>query len=142
MSESINFFKDSTKFKLEKRRELRKWINNVVNSEKCNIEWINFVFCNDRILADMNIKYLNHNTLTDILTFSFNDKGEMISGEIYISVQRVRENASTYKVVFENELHRVMIHGILHLLGYKDSTINEKLIMRQKENFYLAFLFQ
>ncbi len=142
MSESINFFKDSTKFKLEKRRELRKWINNVVNSEKCNIEWINFVFCDDRILADMNIKYLNHNTLTDILTFSFSNSGENISGEIYISVQRVRENASNYKVTFEKELHRVMIHGILHLLGYKDSTKTEKDIMRQKENFYLSYLFQ
>lgn len=142
MSDSINFFKDSTKFKLEKRRELRKWINNVVNSEKCNIEWINFVFCDDRILADMNNKYLNHNTLTDILTFSFNDSGEKISGELYISVQRVRENASNYKDAFENELHRVMIHGILHLLGYKDSKKNEKEIMRQKENFYLSFLFQ
>ena len=142
MSESINFFKDSTKFKLEKRRELRKWINNVVNSEKCNIEWINFVFCDDRILADMNIKYLNHNTLTDILTFSFSDSGENISGEIYISVQRVRENASNYKVTFEKELHRVMIHGILHLLGYNDSTKEENESMRQKENFYLSFLFQ
>ena len=141
MSERINFFKDSTKFKLEKRKELRKWINKVVNSEKCNIEWINFVFCDDRILAEMNIKYLNHNTLTDILTFAFSDNGENISGEIYISVQRVKENASNYKVTFEKELHRVMIHGILHLLGYKDSKKNEKEIMKQRENFYLSFLF-
>ena len=142
MSERISFFKDAIKFKLEKRKELRKWINDVVLSEKCNVEWINFVFCHDSIIADMNNKYLNHNTLTDILTFSFHESGPDICGEIYISVQRVKENALKYKVSFENELHRIMIHGILHLLGYKDSTKREKEIMRQKENFYLTFLFQ
>ena len=139
MSESINFFKDATKFKLEKRKELRRWIHEVVKSENCTLEWINFIFCDDGILAEMNNKYLNHNFLTDILTFSFSDRSVDVSGEIYISVQRLRENAFKYKVGFENELHRVMIHGILHLLGYKDSTKNERINMRMKEDFYLSF---
>ena len=97
---------------------------------------LSFVFCDDMDLLDKNSKYLNLDTLTDILTFDYSENNN-ISGDIYISIDRVKENAKTYKVTFENELNRVMIHGVLHLLGYKDESEKEKGIIRAKEDFYL-----
>lgn len=87
---------------------------------------------------NLNKKYLNHNTYTDIITFTLSDKSKPIISEIYISVERVRENSISLKVNYQEELHRVMIHGILHLCGFSDHTVKEKRIMRQKENFYLS----
>ena len=97
---------------------------------------LSFVFCDDMDLLDKNSKYLNLDTLTDILTFDYSENNN-ISGDIYISIDRVKENAKTYKVTFENELDRVMIHGVLHLLGYKDESEKEQKIMREKEDLYL-----
>ena len=98
---------------------------------------LSFIFCDDMELLNKNSKYLNHDTLTDILTFDYSENNN-ISGDIYISIDRVKENAKTYKVTFENELDRVMIHGVLHLLGYKDKSKKDQKAMREKEDFYLS----
>jgi rRNA maturation RNase YbeY len=100
---------------------------------------VNYIFCDDDYLLDLNIKYLNHNTLTDIISFD-DSQGDEIQGDIFISVERVFENAQHYEVSFENELHRVMIHGILHFIGLKDKLKGEAQIMREAENNALELL--
>lgn len=140
MSESIRFFNENINYKLGKKKILRKWIKAVVKAEQYCAGEINFILCDDDYLSDLNIKYLKHNTLTDIITFPFNEENRIINGEIYISLPRVRENASKFKENIEDELHRVMIHGILHLMGYKDSSNEEKAKMHIKENSCLSCL--
>jgi len=140
MSSCIQFFTENIQYTLRNKNLLRKWICAVILAERKSAGDINFVFCDDEFLTEYNVKYLNHNTLTDIITFPSGDDQEIIAGEIYISLPRVRENAVKFKVEFLNELHRVMVHGILHLLGYKDSSHGEKKQMRMKENFYLIKL--
>ena len=99
---------------------------------------LNYIFCSDAFLLSLNVEYLNHNTLTDVITFDNSDDSKGIQGEIYISIDRIRENAKKYRVPFERELHRVMIHGLLHLLGYADKTPLQKKMMRKKESTYLS----
>ena len=130
-------FTSKTNFQLRNKVALKSWIKKVVEKEGGQMEDLSFVFCDDKDLLDKNSKYLNHDTLTDVLTFDFSENNN-ISGDIYISIDRVKENAKTYKVTFENELNRVMIHGVLHLLGYKDKSEKEKKIIRAKEDFYLS----
>ena len=108
----------------------------VIKAENKQIGEINCIFCDDEYLLEKNKTYLNHNTLTDIITFDYSEKDE-ISGDLFISIERVRENAKIYNVTFELELSRVLIHGILHLIGFGDKTDEEIKTMRQKENFYL-----
>ncbi len=113
------------------------WIKKIISSEKKILGKIVFVFCNDAYLLTKNIQFLNHNTLTDIITFDYCNERK-ISGDILISIERVKENSKIYNVTFLNELDRVMVHGLLHLLGYNDKTIDEKKTMRSKEDFYLS----
>ena len=129
-------FTSKTNFQLRTKAALKSWIKKVVEKAGGQMKDLSFVFCDDMDLLDKNSKYLNHDTLTDILTFDYSENNN-ISGDIYISIDRVKENAKTYKVTFENELNRVMIHGVLHLLGYKDESEKEKGIIRAKEDFYL-----
>ena len=129
-------FTSNTNFHLKKKVALKSWIKKVVEKEGWEMKDLSFVFCDDMDLLDKNSKYLNLDTLTDILTFDYSENNN-ISGDIYISIDRVKENAKTYKVTFENELDRVMIHGVLHLLGYEDESEKEQKIMREKEDFYL-----
>ena len=129
-------FTSNTDFQLRNKAALKSWIKKVVEKEEGQMKDLSFVFCDDMDLLDKNRKYLNLDTLTDILTFDYSEN-KNISGDIYISIDRVKENAKTYKVTFENELNRVMIHGVLHLLGYKDESEKEKGIIRAKEDFYL-----
>ena len=129
-------FTSNTNFHLRNKIALKSWIKKVVEKEGGQMKDLSFVFCDDMDLLDKNSKYLNLDTLTDILTFDYSENNN-ISGDIYISIDRVKENARTYKVTFENELNRVMIHGVLHLLGYKDESEKEKGIIRAKEDFYL-----
>ena len=124
-------------FLIKAPQTLKIWITKSVLKEGAAIGDINIIFCDDAFLLIKNKKYLNHSSLTDILTFDFST-GKSISGDIFISTERVKENATKYKVPFKNELNRVLIHGILHLLGYKDKTEKEKKIMRKKEDFYLS----
>ncbi|MCB0460671.1 MAG: rRNA maturation RNase YbeY, partial [Flavobacteriaceae bacterium] len=98
---------------------------------------ISYIFCDDDYLLDINVKYLKHNTLTDIISFDYTDDG-LISGDVFVSIDRVKENAEKFNVSFQDELHRVMIHGILHFCGYKDKTKEEEQLMRSKEDYYLS----
>ncbi|MCU0357153.1 MAG: rRNA maturation RNase YbeY [Cyclobacteriaceae bacterium] len=133
----IRFFSDEIPFSVPKPRKTQSWITNVVTREGKSVTSINFIFCSDSYLADINQRYLKHNTLTDIITFDYSEP-ETIAGDIYISVERVSENAEKFGQPFETELYRVMIHGVLHLLGYKDKTPQQKQQMRRKEDTCLS----
>ncbi|MCX6269219.1 MAG: rRNA maturation RNase YbeY [Bacteroidetes bacterium] len=140
MKVEIRFFSEQIAYVIKNKSELRRWIEDVVKSEGQTAGSLNFILCTDDYLYELNYKYLKHKSLTDILTFNYNNESEYISGDIYISFPRIRENAHHYKQKIENELHRVMIHGVLHLIGYNDSTKQEKSQMTEKENFYLQTL--
>ena len=133
---SINYEID---FKLENSEVITDWISRVIDSENCSLGDINYVFCSDEYLHDINLKFLNHDTYTDIISFDYS-VGKELHGDIYISIDRVLENAKTFDVSFQEELHRVMIHGILHYCGYKDKSDEEVIIMRSKENSSLDLL--
>ena len=136
----IYFEVENIDFKLPAVVLTRKWLRESVKNEneKWKIGELSFVFCDDAYLHKMNVEYLNHDTLTDIITFDNSDEENKIEGDIFISVERVRENAVTLKTIFEQELRRVIIHGVLHLCGYKDKTKKNAQIMREKEDFYIA----
>lgn len=133
----INFHIQVSDFKLKRKKETKEWINKVISAEVKSSGQIDIIFCSDDYLLEINKKYLNHNYLTDIITFNYSDDPEILSGDIYISVDRVKENSQTYDTTFENELNRVIIHGILHLIGYDDTTDYDKGVMKGKEDFYL-----
>ena len=135
---SINFFSQTIPFKVPFPRKTSAWIKAVIKKEKHSLKEINFIFCSDTELHQINLEYLNHDDFTDIITFDNSEEKGVIEGDIYISTDRVRENAATYQKEFSNELKRVMIHGVLHLLGYKDKSIAAKKQMRLKEDFYLS----
>lgn len=109
------------------------WVSRILNSEGYVAGQVDYIFCNDDYLLEINKQYLAHDTLTDIVTFDYSN-GKQISGDIFISVDRVRENAKIFSIEFENELLRVMSHGLLHLMGYGDKTKDEKSLMRSKED--------
>jgi rRNA maturation RNase YbeY len=132
----ISFNNQSIPFNLKEKAKLKLWIKSITEKENHVIGTINYVFCSDAELLEINIKHLNHNTFTDIITFDYTE-GTKINSDIFISVERVSENAKKFQVPFEEELHRVMIHGILHLCGYKDKTKLDSDLMRKKENWAL-----
>jgi rRNA maturation RNase YbeY len=136
---SITFFSEETKFILSNDELIKKWIKNAIISEKKELGEVSYVFCPDEYLYKINVEYLQHKTYTDIITFDYTEEN-VINGDIFISVERVKENAQLYKTTFENELNRVIIHGILHLLGYKDKSDDDAKTMRNKEDFYLSLL--
>jgi len=125
------------KFDLSEKNNLSKWIEFVIHQEEKNLGEINYIFCNDSDLLEINIKHLNHSTLTDIISFDFS-LGDVVSGDVFISTERVAENALGLGFSFQEELHRVMIHGILHYCGYGDKTEEQKIQMRAKEDYYLS----
>lgn len=135
---SVHFFCNGVRFKLKNPRKVSSWIKTVVEKEGASIQEINYVFCSDSYLLTLNQGFLKHNTLTDIITFDNSGEESVLEGEIYISIERVKENAKEYEVPFEDELSRVMIHGVLHLLGYKDKKPSEKALMRKKEEACLS----
>lgn len=112
-------------------------ISQVADKEKVKVDFLNYIFCSDPYLLDLNKKYLAHDYFTDIITFESSEEEGVISGDIFISVDRAKENAKEYKVSLEEEIQRLIIHGLLHLIGYKDGSDEEKLIMRKKEDYYL-----
>ena len=119
-------------FILDDKTKYSDWISRILESESFVAGQIDYIFCTDEYLLELNQQYLNHDTLTDIITFDYT-KGKTISGDIFISTDRVSENADAFGVAFENELHRVMSHGLLHLMGYGDKAVEEKAEMRKKE---------
>ena len=128
-----------TLFNLNDTSIISDWIHKVISNEGLETGEINFIFCDDDYLLKLNVAFLDHDTLTDIISFDYT-MGNLISGDVYISIPRVMENASIFNTSFQNELHRVIIHGILHYCGYKDKSEDEKLIMRSKEDEYLNVL--
>ena len=132
----ISFQNQSISFQLKDKTKLKLWIKSIVNKEKHTLGVLNYIFCSDDELLEINIKHLNHNTFTDIITFDYTED-KKISSDIFISIDRVIENSKKFDTSFENELHRVMIHGVLHLCGYKDKTKSDAELMRKKENWAL-----
>lgn len=137
----LKFFSEEIDFKLQNENTLTQWILSVIIQEKKSLGEINVIFCQDDYLLKMNVKFLNHNTLTDVISFNYVVENK-ISGDIFISIDRVKENASKFNSPFTKELHRVIIHGILHLLEYDDKTPKQSQEIRAKEDFYLALLAQ
>jgi len=135
---SVQFFYHGVRFKLKNPRIITSWIRRVVKKEGASIREINYIFCSDSYLLTLNQGFLQHDTLTDIITFDNSEEESVLEGEIYISIERVKENAKEFNVLFEDELNRVMIHGILHLLGYKDKKPTDKSLMRKKEEACLS----
>lgn len=136
MKNSIHFFNEGITFRFPKKNLVKKWINQVIQSENRLTGNINIIFCSDEYLLQLNEKYLNHDTLTDIITFDFSEEN-IISGDLFISLPRVIENSKLFSKPFNEEIHRVIIHGILHLCGYQDKNEQEQKIMSVKENLYL-----
>ena len=125
-------FNYETSFELDNEPVFEDWINRVIESEDKTVGEINYVFCDDEYLLQKNIEFLDHDTLTDIISFDYT-LGNLISGDIFISVERVRDNATDFKVSFDEELKRVMAHGVLHYCGYKDKSEEDSALMRTKE---------
>lgn len=125
-------FNYETDFEITNESQYQEWIAAIIESEDKTEGEINYVFCDDEYLLQKNIEFLNHDTLTDIISFDYT-MGNLISGDIFISVERVKDNAKDYNVSFEDELRRVMVHGVLHYCGYKDKTEEDSQIMRSKE---------
>ncbi|MBC8883642.1 rRNA maturation RNase YbeY [Flavobacterium piscinae] len=119
-------------FELSSESDFTTWIQNIIASENKEEGDINYIFCDDEYLHRINVEYLNHDTLTDIISFDYSE-GNFLHGDIFISVERVAENANEFNVSFDNELKRVMAHGVLHYCGYKDKSKSDALLMRQKE---------
>jgi len=134
----IHFFSEDISYTLKHKGLLRTWIKNTIIEEGFNLRELNFIFCNDEYLLSMNQEYLKHDTLTDIITFDNSEKKGEVVGDIFISLERIQENAQSFKVKPEDELHRVMIHGTLHLLGYADKGKEAKALMTNKEDLYLS----
>jgi rRNA maturation RNase YbeY len=135
----INFFQEETDFELKEESIIITWLESVVEAEGQRIEEINFIFCNDEYLLSINKAYLDHDYYTDIITFDNRDNiSDHIEADIFVSIDRVKENAQNLNIQFELELSRVMVHGLLHLLGYHDKSEQEILQMREKEEAYLS----
>jgi len=132
-------FNYETSFIIKDENRLRNWIESTVSNKNFELGEINYVFCDDEYLHKLNVEFLQHDTLTDIISFD-NSLGKLISGDIFISIERVKDNAKDFDVSFEEELHRVMIHGVLHYMGYKDKSKQEKQSMRLAENNALSGL--
>jgi len=132
----IRYYCEDISFKLKDKTLNNKWLKMVAASELRKIGIINIIFCSDNYILDVNMKYLQHDYFTDIITFDYCEK-DILSGDLFISIDSVRENALFYGTEFPEELNRVMVHGVLHLIGYDDHTEDDIKTMRSKENYYL-----
>jgi len=134
---TIGFYNENSGFKPKQIKKIREWLLAVILAEGKSAGEISFIFCDDNYLHEMNVKYLSHDTLTDVITFDYSEENR-ISGDVFISIDRVRENAVNFTKPLDEEIHRVMVHGVLHLCGFKDKTKKDAVLMRQKEDSYLA----
>lgn len=135
---AIRFFNQDISFKVAAPLKTRKWLREVIRREDRKLGNLNYIFCSDAYLLSINEQYLNHHTLTDIITFDNSEEENEIESDVFISIDRVRENAETLKADFDHELHRVLVHGVLHLCGYEDKTPVQKSAMRKREDAYLS----
>ena len=132
------FYEDCGEFKLTDPEKVADWLKQIVDSNRCSLASLNYIFCNDEYLHEINLNYLQHDTYTDIITFDNSEEASVIEGDIYVSVDRIQENALLHNTTFFSELHRVIAHGALHLIGYNDKSEEEKLEMRKKEEACLS----
>ena len=134
----VQFFNQDLSFKLPRPRKTKLWIHEVIRVEKKELTHLNYIFCSDAYLLSINEQYLKHKTLTDIITFDHSEGSGNIEGDIFISIERVMANAKALEIDFDEELHRVIIHGVLHLIGYGDKSPRQKSAMRKKEDACLS----
>ena len=132
----IRYFNEGVQFTLKDKLANNRWLKLVAGSEVRSIGDINIIFCSDNYILDVNLRYLGHDYFTDIITFDYCE-GKKLSGDLFISVDSVRENAIEYGVEFEEEIHRVMVHGLLHLIGYDDHSPEDERLIHEKEDYYL-----
>jgi probable rRNA maturation factor len=137
---AINFFTEDITFNLKHKRAIKAWLKNTIVAEGYNLSELNFILCSDEYLLHINQDYLKHDTYTDVITFDNSATLKTIVGDIFISIDRIKENASNFKSPHLTELARVMVHGTLHLLGYRDKSKTEKATMTAKEDHYLSKL--
>ena len=135
---AVDFFNQDISFKLPQPRKTIRWIQEVIILESKELAHLNFIFCSDEYLLGINRQYLKHKTLTDIITFDYSEIDGPIEGDVFISIERVKANAKELVTEFDEEIHRVLIHGVLHLIGYSDKSVREKSRMRKKEDAYLS----
>jgi probable rRNA maturation factor len=135
---ALLFYSEGVNFQLDKPRKTSTWIKASIKNEHKHLSSLSYIFCSDAYLLKLNRQYLNHDELTDILTFNYSEDSESIFGEVFISIDRVTENSQKFKKTFDNELHRVIIHGLLHLVGYDDKKAADRASMRKKEEAYLS----
>ena len=133
----VSYFFEETDFVYKGRARNNRWLRLSAESEIRRLGDINIIFCSDPYILDINLRYLGHDYFTDIITFDYCE-GDKLSGDLFVSIDTVRENAVTYGTSFEEELHRVMIHGLLHLIGYDDHSEADRKVMRSKEDYYLS----
>ena len=133
----VSYFNEDITFPFKEKRLTSRWLKFVAESEAKRLGDISVIFCSDKYILDINIKYLQHDYYTDIITFDYCE-GNRLSGDLFISIDSVRENAAFYGVEFADELNRVIVHGLLHLIGYDDHTPEDIAVMREKENYYLS----
>ncbi|MCC9165374.1 rRNA maturation RNase YbeY [Pontibacter harenae] len=138
MEHPIEFFSEETDFTLENPEQVSEWIANVIEQHNQELVNLTYIFCSDEYLHEINVEYLDHDTLTDIITFNNADIEGTIEGDVFISVDRVRDNAAELTIPFKDELHRVIIHGVLHLLGFKDKSPKQEAEMRKQEDSCLS----
>ena len=132
----VSYFNDDIRFNLKDKRLNNRWLKMVAESEVKRLGPLSIIFCSDHYILDVNMRYLQHDYFTDIITFDYCE-GDLVSGDLFLSSDSVRENATLYGTEFEDVLDRVLVHGVLHLLGYDDHTPEETAVMREKENYYV-----
>lgn len=137
---SIHFFAEEISFDLENQQVIIDWLSSICAEHQFGIQEINYIFCSDDYLLNINQEYLNHDYYTDIITFNNSEEEKELEADIFISIDRVKENAHSGNQPFSEELHRVMVHGVLHLLGYDDKSIDQQEEMRRKEDTCLSLL--
>lgn len=132
----IEFHSENISFELDKKPAIISWLSYAIENEQMELGEITYVFCSDDYLHKINLEHLDHDTLTDIITFDFNEEN-IVNGDLFISIDRIKDNAKQFDVSFDDELHRVMVHGVMHLCGFKDKTSEDQKVMSSKEDFYL-----
>ena len=135
----VYFHTEDISFVFKNKRKVSSWLNSVVTSFDKKVGTLNYIFCSDQYLYSINKTYLNHDNFTDIITFNYCD-GNKISGDLFISIDRVKEYSTLNNIEFNIEIHRVIVHGVLHLCGYNDKTNAEKRIIKEKENHFLSLI--
>ncbi len=137
---AIEFFSEDVEFEVKNEAQLKEWLFDIISKNSFELESLNFILCSDEYLHQMNLEYLQHDTLTDVITFDNSDVEGVIEGDVFISIERVKENASTFNKTTEQELYRVMAHGLLHLLGHEDKSDEKQAQMRLTEDVCLKML--